>query len=81
MWQTLPPKPNTVCWGVLCHCRRRNALDIKLFEYAKQLMKTRREALAAAGKLQELPVLTLEPSTAARSAHKTGKVGQAMPSR
>lgn len=67
--------------GVLCHCRRRNALDIKLFEYAKQLMKARREALAAAGKLQQLPVLSLERSTAAGTAHKTGEVGSAALSR
>lgn len=38
-------------------CRRLNALDVKLYEHAKQLVQKRRKALEAAGKLQKLPAL------------------------
>jgi hypothetical protein len=54
-------------------CRRLNALDIKLYEHAKQLMQERKQALEAAGKLKKLQALAV-PDTAADAAGtpKTG---------
>jgi recombinational DNA repair ATPase RecF len=52
-------------------CRRLNALDIKLYEHAKQLVQKRRQALEAAGKLQTLPALAV-PAAATDAAVKTG---------
>jgi hypothetical protein len=47
-----------------------NALDIKLYEHAKQLVTKRRQELQAAGKLQKLPAPLAVAAAAADKADK-----------
>ena len=61
-------------------CRRLNALDIKLYDHAKQLVQKRRQALEAAGKLQALPALAV-PAAATDAAVKTGTPDCTVPCR
>lgn len=49
-----PPRACRLCWCRLRVCRRVNALDVVLYEHAQQLLQQRKQALAAAGKLQKL---------------------------
>lgn len=72
-WLPYKPSSGCCCCCIALRCRHLNALDIKLYEHAKQLVQKRQQALESAGKLKKLQALAVPDTEEKASATpKTG---------